>query len=156
VFFFVVRRRGLHTRRDTLTRFWQALRLLDEPCNGRHVIVFAHSQGTVIAATMLSRMVRVLLRSPMRLTLVTVGSPLSTLYRNFLDVVLGQGFARLCKQQPERFRWINLCRPSDYIGGAVELEGVHNRELLTRGDHIGYWADADLLAWLKALSEGRV
>ncbi len=156
VFFFVVRRRGLHTRRDTLTRFWQALRLLDEPCNGRHVIVFAHSQGTVIAATMLSRMARVLLHSPMRLTLVTVGSPLSTLYRNFLDVVLGQGFARLCKQQPERFRWINLCRPADYIGGAVELEGVHNRELLTRGDHIGYWADADLLAWLKGLSEGRV
>lgn len=156
VFFFVVRRRGLHTRSDTLPRFWHALRVLDEPGNGRHVIVFAHSQGTVIAATMLSRMARALLRSPMRLTLVTVGSPLTTLYRNFLDVVLGQGFARLCTLQPERFRWINLCRPADYIGGAVELEGVHNRELLTPGDHIGYWSDADLLAWLKALSEGRV
>ena len=155
VFFFLVRQRSLHTRKDTLPRLWKALRLLDDGVDGCHVVVFAHSQGTVIAAGMLSRMARVLLRSRMRLTLVTVGSPVTTLYRNFLGARIGAEFAALCKAQPERFRWFNLYRPADYIGGEVELDGVVNRDLLTPGDHVGYWCDRDLLKWLKDLSEGR-
>ena len=155
VFFFLVRQRNLHTRKDTLPRLWKALRLLDDGVDGCHVIVFAHSQGTVIAAGMFSRMARVLLRSKMRLTLVTVGSPVTTLYRNFLGAQIGVEFAALCKAQPERFRWFNLYRPADYIGGEVELDGVVNRDLLTPGDHVGYWCDRELLAWLKDMSEGR-
>ncbi|KNZ33141.1 MAG: hypothetical protein AD742_07765 [Methylibium sp. NZG] len=155
VFFYLVRQRNLHTRKDTLPRLWKALRLLDDGRDGCHVVVFAHSQGTVIAAGMFSRMVRVLLRSRMRLTLVTVGSPVTTLYRNFLGATIGVEFAALCRSQPERFRWFNLYRPADYIGGAVELDGVVNRDLLTPGDHVGYWCDRELLKWLKELSEGR-
>ena len=155
VFFYLVRQRNLHTRKDTLPRLWKAMRLLDDGTDGCHVVVFAHSQGTVIAAGMFSRMARVLLRSRMRLTLVTVGSPLTTLYRNFLGARLGAEFAALCQLQPERFRWFNLYRPADYIGGAVELDGVVNRDLLTPGDHVGYWCDRELLKWLKDLSEGR-
>ncbi len=155
VFFYLVRQRNLHTRKDTLPRLWKALRLLDDGTDGCHFVVFAHSQGTVIAAGMFSRMARVLLRSRMRLTLVTVGSPVTTLYRNFLGARLGAEFAALCKLQPERFRWFNLYRPADYIGGAVELDGVVNRDLLTPGDHVGYWCDRELLKWLKDLSEGR-
>lgn len=153
VFFFVVPSAHLSTRRQTLPRLAQALRLLAP--GGGHTVVFAHSQGTVIAATMLSRMARLLARSPGRLTLVTVGSPLTTLYRNFLGAHLGEGYAALCAAQPERFRWINLSRPADYIGGAIELPGVSNRDLLTPGDHAGYWSDTELLKWLKALCEGR-
>jgi hypothetical protein len=155
VFFYLVRQRNLHTRKDTLPRLWKALRLLDDGVEGCHVIVFAHSQGTVIAAGMFSRMARVLLRSQLRLTLVTVGSPVTTLYRNFLGAQIGVEFAALCKAQPERFRWFNLYRPADYIGGEVELDGVVNRDLLTPGDHVGYWCDRELLKWLKELSEGR-
>ena len=155
VFFFLVHQRGLNTRKDTLPRLWKALRVLDDGSQHCHVIVFAHSQGTVIAAAMFSRMARVLLRSRMQLTLVTVGSPVTTLYRNFLGAQIGAPFAALCKSQPERFRWFNLYRPADYIGGEVELEGVVNRDLLTAGDHVGYWCDHELLAWLKALAEGK-
>lgn len=155
VFFYLVRQRNLHTRKDTLPRLWKALRLLDDGIDGCHVVVFAHSQGTVIAAGMFSRMARVLLRSRMRLTLVTVGSPLTTLFHNFLGAQIGVEFAALCQAQPERFRWFNLYRPADYIGGAVELDGVINRDLLTPGDHVGYWCDRELLKWLKELSEGR-
>lgn len=155
VFFYLVRQRNLHSRKDTLPRLWKALRLLDDGIDGCHVIVFAHSQGTVIAAGMFSRMARVLLRSRMRLTLVTVGSPVTTLFHNFLGAQIGVDFAALCKAQPERFRWFNLYRPADYIGGAVELDGVVNRDLLTPGDHVGYWCDRELLKWLKELSEGR-
>jgi hypothetical protein len=155
VFFYLVRQRNLHTRKDTLPRLWKALRLLDDGADGCHVVVFAHSQGTAIAAGMFSRMARVLLRSRMRVTLVTVGSPVTTLYRNFLGAQIGAEFAALCQTQPERFRWFNLYRPADYIGGAVELDGVVNRDLLTPGDHVGYWCDRELLTWLKALSEGR-
>lgn len=155
VFFYLVRQRNLHTRKDTLPRLWKALRLLDDGVDGCHVVVFAHSQGTIIAAGMFSRMARVLLRSRMQLTLVTVGSPVTTLYRNFLGAQIGVEFAALCKVQPERFRWFNLYRPADYIGGEVELDGVVNRDLLTPGDHVGYWCDRELLKWLKDLSEGR-
>ena len=155
VFFFLVRQRNLNTRLDTLPRLWKALQHVNSEVNGKHFIVFAHSQGTVIAAAMFSRMARVLLRSDIRLTLVTVGCPVTTLYRNFLGARIGVEFAALCRLQPDRFRWFNLCRPADYIGGAVELEGVVNRDLLTAGDHRGYWCDRELLAWLKALSEGR-
>ena len=155
VFFFLVRQRNLNSRLDTMPRLWKALQHVHTDVNGSHYIVLAHSQGTVIAAAMFSRMARVLLRSEIRLTLVTVGCPVSTLFRNFLGVRLGLEFADLCVSNPERFRWFNLCRPADYIGGAVELEGVVNRDLLTEGDHIGYWCDRELLRWLKALSEGR-
>jgi hypothetical protein len=155
VFFFLVPQRNLSTRLDTQPRLWQALRHLDPAINGRHIIVFAHSQGTVIAAGLLSRMVRFLRVADLRLTLVTVGSPLTTLYRNFLGADIGAAFGSLCEQQPGRFRWFNLYRPADYIGGEVELDGVVNRDLLTPGDHVGYWSDRELLKWLKALSEDR-
>jgi hypothetical protein len=155
VFFFLVRQRNLNSRLDTMPRLWKALQHVHTDVNGSHYIVLAHSQGTVIAAAMFSRMARVLLSSKIRLTLVTVGCPVTTLFRNFLGVRLGVEFAELCLSNPERFRWFNLCRPADYIGGAVELEGVVNRDLLTEGDHVGYWRDRELLSWLKALSEGR-
>ena len=157
VFFFLVHpSTHLNTRLNTLPRLWQALRHLDMDINGKHYIVFAHSQGTVIAASLLSRMSRFMAGSEIRLTLVTAGSPLTTLYRNFLGAAIGAEFAALCEQQPERFRWFNFYRPADYIGGKVELDGVVNRDLLTPGDHIGYWRDRELLTWLKALSEDRV
>ena len=155
VFFFLVRQRNLNTRHDTQPRLWQALRHLGTSSETVHLVVFAHSQGTVIAAGILSRMVRALLRSRVRLTLVTVGSPITTLYRNFFDARVGAEYAALCRDQPERFRWFNLYRPADYIGGEVELEGVVNRDLLTPGDHVGYWSDRQLLLWLKALSQER-
>jgi hypothetical protein len=155
VFFFLVRQRGLNTRSDTQPRLWQALRHIDDPAHGDHVVLLAHSQGTVIAASVLSRIAAVLMRSRLRVTLITVGSPVTTLYRNFLGAEVGQRYARLCEQLPQRFAWVNLCRPADYIGGAVELPGVQNRELLTPGDHVGYWRDPVLLRWVRALAAGR-
>lgn len=156
VFFFVVRNRSLSTRLETMPRLWKALQLLvSSTSEPGHVIVLAHSQGTAIAAAMFSRMVGVLSRSHLRLTLVTVGSPVTTLYRNFLGVQVGAAFAALCRDRPAQFRWYNLCRPADYIGGAVELPGVVNRDLLTEGDHIGYWSDAELMTWLAGLSRGK-
>jgi hypothetical protein len=154
VFFFLVRQRGLNTRSDTQPRLWQALRHVDDPAHGDHIVLLAHSQGTVIAAAVLSRIAAVLLRSRLRVTLITMGSPVTTLYRNFLGAEVGSRYAQLCKRLPQRFAWVNLCRPADYIGGAVELPGVVNRELLTPGDHVGYWCDPVLLRWVRTLSAG--
>ena len=154
VFFFVVREAALHTRSETQPRVWRAIRHLCESGEGEHVVLFTHSQGTVIASSALSRIAPELLRSKLRITLVTVGSPVTTLYRNFLGSEVGGAYGELCAAQPGRFAWINLYRPADYIGASVELPGVVNRLLLTPGDHVGYWSDAQLLRWIRAIARG--
>jgi hypothetical protein len=148
VFYFVVKQPSLQTREDTLPRLGRAIQSLSRYATGRHLIVFAHSQGTAIAAALLSRLSDALAAGAGRITLITCGSPVTSLYAQFLGVRLGGEFAQLCSVQPQRFAWLNICRPADYIGSAVELPGVRNEALLTPGDHTGYWTDASLLQCL--------
>lgn len=151
VFYFVVKQDSLHTREDTIPRLARALQNMasfSEAGKAKRIILFAHSQGTVVAAALLSRISQALKASENNITLVTVGSPVTSLYERFLGVRVGENFAFLCAQEPKRFRWVNLCRPADYIGSSVELKGVENKALLTPGDHTEYWRDEVLLQWL--------
>ena len=144
-----------------------------------HVVVLAHSQGSVIAADALCDLARAytgeragalaqpatatslaplaahLRESGQRITLVTVGSPLSSLYRSFFGVTIGREFIELCRSEPQRFAWVNVCRAADYIGSRIVLAGVRNYLLATPGDHTGYWRDPVLLQWLSRYAAGQ-
>lgn len=146
----------LSTRMQTVPRVGRALRNLQDFPSGKHVVIFSHSQGTAIAARALDILAKDLSDGEQRITLVTVGSPITSLYRVFLGLEIGREYATLCKQQPQRFRWVNICRPADYIGSAVrlpDLSSIENFALLTAGDHSGYWVDGVVLSWIKCCTE---
>ncbi len=154
VFYFVVKQDSLQTRDATVPRLGRAIQNMARFASGQHLIIFAHSQGTVIAATLLSELEDALRSGAHNITLLTVGSPVTSLYQRFLGVSVGQEYANLCIDKPQQFQWINMCRPADYVGSSVDLPGVSNRALLTPGDHTEYWRDATLLQWLMENSEG--
>jgi esterase/lipase superfamily enzyme len=120
----------------------------------QRVVILAHSQGTVITASLLDKVSEQLSHTPFRIDVITIGSPLTSLYTKFFDVSLGQGFARLCQQRPQQFTWQNICRRADYVGSDVRHEGIRNLALQTKGDHVKYWDDPVLLSHLAAVSSG--
>jgi hypothetical protein len=106
---------------------------------GRSICVVGHSQGSVIAFEVLSAFPQ-----PQGVTvgLVTMGSPLCTLYRDFL------GYNFSARPAPW-FAWVNLYRTGDYIGGSVpQLAAGGNDVNLGGGEHTGYWSDPKIVQYL--------
>lgn len=96
------------------------------------IVVLAHSQGSVIAA-------QVLADQPSPVSLVTIGSPLQSLYVRFLGRAVPDAGVSV---------WVNGFREGDYLAGPIELTSVKNR-CMGPGQHTGYWTDPglnDLLA----------
>jgi hypothetical protein len=100
--------------------------------NDDTVVIFCHSQGSVIVRDVLGRFA-------LTPRLYTVGSPLDSIYERFLG------------WRPQDFRgqgidWLNLFRTGDYVGGPIE--GAKNQEI-GPGGHTGYWCDPK--AWTPVL-----
>lgn len=108
-----------------------------EKMNSRSVHVVAHSQGSVIAHTVLPE-----LKGSISFVLTTMGCPLSTLYRKYLDWDV--------YELPD---WKNLYRTGDYIGGAVNIPDVDVN--IGPGGHTGYWQSEGLLKRLDECSHKR-
>lgn len=88
----------------------------------RRLLLVAHSQGSVAAVESVP--------DDSRIELLTCGSPIGTLYEDFLMYSV---------DQPARSgAWINLFRIGDYIGGPIK--GVANQPLGS-GGHTDYWSD---------------
>ena len=114
------------SRPVTLDRLGLLLEQLRNRQPGIPVVIVAHSQGSVITWTLLRD------KGDVADLLVTVGSPLSTIYTRFL----GEEFqGRFTLPVP----WHNLFRDGDYVGGAVNGSAVN--ESIGRGTHTGYWSD---------------
>ena len=90
--------------------------------------VYAHSQGSVIAVDTLAEL------ADERAVLVTIGSPISSLYESFLDIKPGDGL-------PERSTWINFYRVGDYIGGSISRANID--QSIGPGGHTDYWNDTN-------------
>jgi len=126
VFYVLPNSSPLSSRGVTTSRLKELLARVDPAC--RSYCVFSHSQGSVIAVDALSE------RNDSRAVLVTLGSPIEALYRQFLDIMPGSQIPGTCN-----CRWINLFRHGDYIGGTIPRATV-NRDIGT-GGHVNYWDD---------------
>ena len=75
------------------------------------LVVAAHSQGTVIAAS-------AAVGSPVPVALFTFGSPLGTLYRRFFPAHFGSDL--FDDVQASVSQWANLWRETDPVGGPID------------------------------------
>ena len=91
---------------------------------GGGIVISAHSQGSVLAVATLC------LAEPSvreRTGLLTHGSPLTRLYAPYFPEYLS---VELYSALAGRLRgWINLWRPTDFIGGELATPGVDDREV---------------------------
>jgi hypothetical protein len=157
----IVRYLGSPTYRTTLQRaFDERIHALDTAGeDGRRVVLLAHSLGSVIALDSLINSTA--WRTTDSVHLVTLGSPIK---RSFIRFFPGYLFppsidraARVAAARLDRFSWINIHRPWDYVGTGLGLEraGV-GEDLSTRqgrrvfSSHSNYWGDEVVVATLEA------
>ena len=103
-------------------------------------VVVAHSQGTVIAVDLRQR-------GELQFPLLTLGSPVRSLYCRFLGIDLLRG-------QQRESPWLNAYRDGDYIAGPLNCSAAHDK-CVGAGGHVGYWPDQsfrELLEELRASS----
>ena len=127
VAFFVV---PTDSKLSVLPRAVERLRTLLSHYSQSEVVIVAYSQGCVIA-------LEALRDQPRSALLVTVGSPIESLYHRFL------GFQFAVERPPRRWSWINMFRPGDYIAGAIP-HADHNVTLKCDGGHLYYFADPEV------------
>jgi hypothetical protein len=134
-------------RRRIALRFRTVLEMLLSKQRPTHLLVIAHSQGTVIALEEL--------RKPRWgpwlaqlecMTILTFGSPLTNLYQNYLPLLYGDLTAGRWRRLMENAHtWVNLYRPDDYVGTHIASPIAHwplNVQLkpgLRLRGHTRYW-----------------
>jgi pimeloyl-ACP methyl ester carboxylesterase len=128
-----------------------------------HLVLFAHSLGSVIAVDYLLRGTSPITAG--RVTLVTLGSPLLRLIYRFYANLIGhprEAASELACHVPE-FAWVNIFRNYDFIGSQLQLgppdQGsldacTNQRYLYGLGGHVGYWSDPVVWATLGAALTG--
>lgn len=118
---------------------------LGEICRGAPVLV-AYSQGSVIAVDAVQA------RPDFAGPLITVGSPVQSLYGRFLAIPVRFG-------APGPERWDNLFRPTDFVGGPIgeddETSGTDgaDADIVVTGNpasnHLNYWPEPEVRAALQ-------
>lgn len=114
------------SRRATGQRLGLLLAELKKRETGHPVVILAHSQGSVISWTLLDR------HPSFAETFVSVGSPLTTLYRRFFGGDYPDSYSL-------ELKWHNLYRDGDYVGG--EVKGCQGNRDIGPGVNTGYWND---------------
>lgn len=124
-------------QKSTRERFRNGLEIAMEVAQDRPIVVVAHSQGTVIAADVLSEKYR------SNVWFVSLGSPIRSLYWRFL----GDNSVKTPENQ-----WLNFYRRGDYISGGngirdrwqqselIDIKSIQNISL-GEGGHGGYFED---------------
>lgn len=144
---FPVRKRIANRIRSSLTT------LLDNASSNRslkpHLVIFAHSQGTVIIADrILTGDLGVLLdeNRVSKITIFTFGSPLTNVYQRYFpeaypDMRDGSNDALMKLKNDNRVTWHNLYRIDDYVGTYIHgaEETFPKNHPLMIGGHTSYW-----------------
>lgn len=145
----VLRYIGLKDYRNRLLQeFRDCLLLYEQDCE--HLIIYAHSLGSVIAVDTLLRYPDCL-KNIKRLDLITAGSPLKRLFAwGFPEIFASPStiYGALAAMFVQ-FRWINIYRPLDVIGANISspkdaIVDISTGELLK--NHTNYWNDQKVVA----------
>ena len=122
--FYLATRRNLDIGVEARKRLTQALGVARR--SSKQIVVVAHSQGSVIAYDAVAD-------GPSIDRLVSIGSPISTLYARFI----GRTFKSI-----EPTAWVNAFRLGDYIGGPNASAGATDVPL-GPGGHTSYFDDPE-------------
>ncbi len=149
VIFYVLRDDYIHnaTAGALTQRVKALLTTLDTQEHGPIVLV-GYSQGSVIAADAARG------QEGFTGSLITIGSPIQSLYGRFLKIPAGFRTARVA-------RWDNLFRPTDFVGGPIGPgEGRRpDTDQPVRGNrrrhHVNYWPEPEVRAALAGLPLGQ-
>jgi hypothetical protein len=141
----------LAVRESVQARFRAALAVLFREAKPTRLLIIAHSQGTMIAFDGLEDQHAELAHVSIPVHLVTMGSPLQHLYREYFPNQYGPGRATFKVSVP---LWLNLYRPDDYIGTVIaECHAAPSPptapfwygQAVGGHDHVAYWTQRDLL-----------
>jgi hypothetical protein len=131
----------LSVRGPTLSRLEQVLKFLRASRPQNDIVVLAHSQGSVLAYTVLEE------NPALADRLITMGSPLASLYGRFLQTPIS---VSTITAGPA---WLNMFRAGDYIGGPIP--GVERGGDIGKGGHVNYWGDAEVHGILREILSDR-
>ncbi len=148
------------------------------------LLLVAHSQGTVDVIESLNDPEMDWLRNSFgKITLVTMGSPVTHLYQHYFGHVYPSFSDRFWETLHQHVdRWVNIFRVDDFVGldidfGHLPQSAEQHREMTGRNDsvqfnlhfahcsnhavgargHVNYWSDCEVLEILKReLTEGMV
>lgn len=120
---------------------------LDE-ARGEAVALVGHSQGSVICSWYVRRH---LAPGQNRVTLLTCGSPLQSLYATFFPATFDANFFDAVAMRSAGGEWFNYWRKTDPIATELTGAGVQNRDVTERvGEprfgHSEYWREAPIRA----------
>lgn len=137
------RQRGYPRRERIRKRLDEMMERVVSAGNYSRLVFVAHSQGSVILHDYLRTSGGDdILPSVKRIDVVTLGSPLSHLYRHYFRSY-DATFAGADRYNPKVKSWTNLWRIDDPIGHRIDLfsDGFIKNETLKAGGHTNYWRD---------------
>lgn len=124
------------------------------------ILLLSHSLGSVIAADYLLKNNSI---HENEIHLTTMGSPLKRFFFNFFPTIVPspEQRARALYQKYNKFKWQNIYRPLDFIGGKLASSNFKLIKNFSTGQirdplssHMGYWRDkkvADIISRLHVL-----
>jgi len=150
------------SRRRIRRRFYLVLRaMFEQPYSVDRLVVFAHSQGSVIAIDELAHSFTQKTWCDRAVTLITFGSPISHLYQHYFPATYPPWNHTQWEELFKRVRrWVNLYRIDDFVGTRVENPEQRPSPSPTDafyqmpigcGGHSDYWRDPSFLTALKQL-----
>lgn len=125
--------------------------------NSEEIIFLTHSLGSVIATDYLIR--EDLISEHSKVILITMGSPLKRFFSTFFPNSVSTPVEKyeFYFNKYNKFKWINIYRPLDFIGSSVSKNNKCDIINISSGQikdpfssHTGYWNDVEIFRIIKS------
>jgi len=138
-------------RKSISTRFYQDIDDLTRDSDRPHLLIIAHSQGSVIAVDALANGMwrrkfpdgSTLESRVASMTILSFGSPLTHIYQHYFPHDYGPlaKTALMDLALDPRVKWLNIFRSDDYVGTHIDgpMENFPINIRMPKGGHLKYW-----------------